>query len=203
MKSTLTGALLLVVMLALIAMPVSAQKTKLDFTVGGDILYPVGGDFSDAFGLGYGGTVQWQYNLAPQAALGVTAGYFRWGGKDIASLGGVTGPDFSGIPLRALGKYYFSPPGRERIYALAELGVFIGSTGDVTYTPPVPGATPIMFEGGSSTDFNYVIGLGVDFPVSDDGGTKLDLNLRWDAIASDASANNIALRIAITFGIGA
>ena len=201
MKSILTGALLLVVMLALIATPASSQKTKMDVSVGGDILYPVGGDFSDFYGLGYGGSVQWQYNLTPQAALGAEIGYFNWGGKDIAG-SSTSYPSFGGLPLRALGKYYFSPPGRERIYAIAELGMFFGSTGDTEVPSPIPGSAPIKVEGTSSTDFTYVLGFGVDFPVSEDGKIKLELSLRWDAIASDPSANNLALRIALTFGVG-
>jgi len=200
MKSILTGALVLVLMLAVCAMPASAQKTKMDLSIGADILYPVGGNFSDAYGLGYGGTVQWQYNVTEVASVGATIGYFNWGGKDIAGTS-LSAPDFGGIPLRALGKYYFSPPGQERIYALAEIGMFFGSTGDTEVPSPIPGSAPIKIEGTSSTDFNYVLGFGVDFPLSDDGGMKLDLNLRWDAIASSPAANNLALRIALTFPI--
>jgi len=195
-----TGVLLLVVMLAVVATP-AASQTQMDFSIGGDILYPVGGDFADAYSIGYGGTVQFQYNVTPQAALGVTAGYFMWGGEEVGQTQ-ISFPDFSGIPLRALGKYYFSKPGRERVYVLAELGVFIGSTGDTQISTGVPGSTPINIEGSSSTDFNYVIGAGVDFPVSDDGGIKLDINVRWDAIASDPAANNLAARIGLTFSIG-
>jgi hypothetical protein len=173
--------------------------------VAADVLIPVG-SWGDAVGVGFGGDAQFQYNFTPMVSGGVTIGYFTWGGKDV---GGFDTGGYSGLPFRVFGKYYFMPPAKKgvRVYGAVELGLFFGSSGDVTVTIPsfIPGqpATTSTVPGASSTDFNYVIAVGADLPISADGRTKLTGNVRWDAIAtSGTSANNFAFRVGVQFGIG-
>jgi len=100
------------------------------------------------------------------------------------------------------------PPAKKgvRVCGSVELGLFFGSSGDVEYTIPsfIPGTptTTSTVEGASSTDFNYVTAIGAELPVSADGRPKIVGNVRWDAIASTTSANNIGFRVGVQFGIG-
>ena len=88
---------------------------------------------------------------------------------------------------------------------MAEIGLFFGSTGDVT----VPGVTfgGVTYgggtvSGGSSTNFNYVPAVGAEFPLGA-GKTKLDASLRYDGIAtSGSSSGNLGIRVGVNFPIG-
>jgi hypothetical protein len=195
------------VLLALIFVTVAtatAGPPKMEIGVAGDILIPVG-SWGDAVGVGFGGDAQFQYNFTPVISGGVTLGYFTWGGKTV---GTVETAGYGGVPFRVFGKYYFMPPAKKgvRVYGSVELGLFFGSSGDTEVTIPsfIPGApaTTTKVEGASSTDFNYVIAVGADLPISSDGRTKLTGNVRWDAIAASTSANNFAFRVGVQFGIG-
>ncbi len=205
MRNLLLAASVLIA-LAVIASPASSQG-KMALSVGGDLLLPMGG-FKDAVSTGFGGSVRFQYEVSPMAAVGGTAGYYTWSGKDLGGNLG-TGPSFKGIPLRVFGKYYFMPAGekKSRVYGIAELGIFFGSSGD--YTMPavtVPGFGTIgggTVSGESSTSFNYAPGLGVEVPLGE-GKTTLDISARWDGIAKKLgnAANNIGARVGVTFPLG-
>ena len=177
----------------------SAQP-KMGISGAVDVLLPIG-DWGNAVGVGFGGDVQFQYNFTPNVSAGVTTGYFTWGGK---SAGGVDLPGYKGLPLRALIKYYFMPPRKQgiRAYASGEAGLFFGSTGDITISTGIPGVPTYTQPGASSTDFNYAIAVGAEYPVSADGRTSVTGNVRWDAIPSTSSANNIAFRIGVLYGFG-
>src|SRR5512136_1385714 len=102
-------AVALVVMVFAVVVPASAQSEKMWLGAGFDVLMPMG-TFSDVNGVGFGGTARFQYNFLPEAAGGVEAGYFTWGGKDYTGTfgqGTVKGPSFGGVPFRIFGKYYF------------------------------------------------------------------------------------------------
>ena len=203
MKNLLVAGLVLAV-LALVASPLSAQG-KMALGIGGDVLLPMG-DFKDAVSTGFGGSARFQYEVAPMFAVGATTGYFTWGAKDITSHGiTVTGASFKGIPVRVFGKYYFMPEGPARIYGIAELGMFFGSAGDVTIPAVVVGGVTVRpaqtVSGESQTKFNYAPGLGVEIPIGT-GKTTMDISARYDAIATDPSANNVAVRVGVNFPIG-
>jgi outer membrane protein W len=192
---------LLAVALILVATGTSSAQPKMGISGAVDILIPVG-NWGNAYGVGFGGDAQFQYNFTPNVSAGLTLGYFTWGGK---SQNGVDLPGYKGLPLRLLFKYYFMPPKKQGIrpYAGAEAGLFFGSTGDVTVSTGIPGVGDYTIPGASSTDFNYVIAVGADYPVSADGKTMITGNVRWDAIAtSGTSANNIAFRVGVLYGFG-
>jgi hypothetical protein len=198
-------AVLLMFVVAFGASSANAQS-KMSLGVGADVLLPMG-DWGDFVSTGFGGTVRFQYNLSPMGAIGAETGYLLWTGKDV-SAGGFTfeGPDFTGIPIRVFGKYYFMPEGKLRVYGLGALGLFIGSTGDQEIDNPLAGIpgqpAKITVEGESSSDFNYVACLGFELPLGG-GGTMLDVSARWDAIATEGtSANNIGFRAGVNFPLG-
>ena len=198
--------LLVVVALALVfavSVPSQAQE-KMSLSVGADLLLPMG-TFGDAVSMGFGGSVRGQYNITPMFSAGVETGYFTWSAKS-----GDVGYSFHGIPFRVFGKYFFMPEGKLRVYGMFELGFFFGSTGDITITTPgitIPGLGTIgggtqTVAGGSSTDFNYVPVVGVEFPVGS-GKTKLDASLRYDGIATTGgSSGNLGVRVGVNFPIG-
>ena len=198
---TVSIALLAVTLLIGVTASSSAQ-TKMGVSAAVDVLLPMG-SWGDVVGVGFGGDAQFQYNFTPNASAGVELGYFTWGGKDLAS--GISGPGYKGLPFRVFGKYYFMPADKKgiRAFAQAGLGLFFGSSGDTEINTGIPGVPVYKVEGASSTDFTYVIGAGAEYPISADGRTMLTGNVRWDAIAtSGTSANNIAFRIGVLFGLG-
>ena len=194
--------LLVVVALALVfavSVPSQAQG-KMSLSVGGDLLLPLG-SFGDAVSMGFGGSVRGQYDITPMFSAGVTVGYYTWSAKS----SGIASYSFHGLPFRVFGKYYFMPEGKLRVYGMFELGLFFGSTGDIT----VPGTTiPGLgtFGGGtvagaSSTDFNYVPEVGLEFPLGS-GKTKLDASIRYDGIATSGGSGNLGFRVGVNFPIG-
>ena len=201
--------LVAVVVLALIAVvsTTSMATGKMNLGVGADLLLPMG-TFGDAVSMGFGGSVRGQYDFTPMASGGVTIGYYTWSGKDMTQ-GGVTvkGAKFSGLPIRVFGKYYFMPEGEKlRVYGIAELGMFFGSSGDVTVANPAAGfpGQPATFTsaGGSSTNFNYAPGIGLELPLGS-GTTKLDASVRYDGIATTGgSSGSLGVRVGVLFPIG-
>lgn len=200
-------ALLAVVVLAAFMSTNTFAQGKIVLGVGGDVLLPMG-TFGDAQKLGFGGSVRGQYNVTPMAAVGLTVGYYTWSGKDITIPvinQTVTGPKFSGLPVRVFGKYYFMPEGQSaRFYGIAELGMFFGSVGDQTIPNPLAGfpgqPATITVTGGSSSNFNYAPGVGVEFGS---GNTKIDVSARYDGIAtSGSSSGSIGFRAGVNFPLG-
>jgi hypothetical protein len=194
MKNLLIASVVLLMVVALVT-PASAAS-KMALSVGGDLLLPMG-SFGDAVKLGFGGSVRFQYNITPMAAVGGETGYYVWGGKDVE---GFSGPSFKGLPVRAFGKYYFMPEGGTRVYGMAELGIFFGSSGEVSYT--IPGYGTVSGGGGSSTGFNFCPVVGVEIPVSG-GKNAVDLSVRYDGISASGGTNgSIGFRVGYNFPLG-
>ena len=163
---------------------------------GADILLPMG-NFGDAFSTGFGGTALFQYDIRPEIGVGVETGYIVYTGKDY-NVGGqnIEGPNYSGLPLRAFGKYYFmTNPAALRVYAKAGLGVFFGSTGEQTQT--IFGQT-YTTPSVSSTDFNFAVGGGVEYPLTANGRTQLDASARYESTDGNGA---IGLRLGVNFRI--
>ena len=211
-SNTMKRLLLVVLMLAMVVAlgNSSNAQSKLALGVGADLLLPMG-TFGDNSSIGFGGSVRGQYDVSPMASVGLTVGYFTWSGKDITTNGvKVTAPKFSGLPIRAFGKYYFMPEGEKvRFYGMAELGMFFWSVGDATipaqtitvlgFTTTIPAQT---VAGGSGSDFNYAPGVGAEFALGS-GSTKLDISARYDAIAAKGATNgSIGARVGVVFPLG-
>jgi hypothetical protein len=199
--------LLAIVVVALVCgLGNTASAGNMMLSVGADVLLPMG-TFGDAFSTGFGGSVRGQYDVNAMFSAGLTIGYYTWSGKDI-TIGGTTssGPTFSGLPIRVFGKYYFMPAGAARVYGIAELGLFFGSVGDQTIPNPAAGfpgqPANITVSGGSSSDFNYAPGVGLELPLGS-GNTKLDVSVRYDGVAtSGSSSGSLGARVGINFGLG-
>jgi len=198
-----------VVLAMLVGMSSSSMaQGKMALSVGGDLLLPMG-TFGDVASTGFGGSVRGLYNINPMAAVGLTLGYYTWGGKDLSGGTGVTytGGGLSGIPIRAFGMYYFMPEKEKiRVYGILELGFFISSVSDVTIPAQDLGGGFVIpaqtVEGGSSTDFNYAPGIGAEFALGS-GSTKLDVSVRYDGIATEGeTSGSIGFRVGVNFPLG-
>ncbi|MDH3252066.1 MAG: outer membrane beta-barrel protein, partial [Ignavibacteria bacterium] len=171
---------------------------KMSVGAGLDVLIPVG-SFGDGSSTGFGGSGIFQYNVNQMFAVTGKLGYWVFGGKDFSEGGvNISGPSFKGFTIRVGGKYYFMPAGRTRVYGMGELGLFFGSSGDVT----IPGVTIPGFgtvgggtvSGGSSTDFVLAPIVGVELPFGGKGNT-IDISARYDLIlTSGNSAGSLGLR---------
>jgi len=189
MKSFFAG--IIVVSMFLFAGNASAAGSQ-TVGVGLDVLIPTG-KFGDAYGVGFGGSARYQYNVNNMFSATGTVGYFSWSGKDFS---GVTGPSFKGFTIRAGGKYYFVPAGT-RFYGLFELGLFFSSVDVPSYT--LFGQT---FGGGSvsSTDFLITPVIGVEIPAGPKN--SVDASVRYELILSSGdSAGSIGFRVAYNFGL--
>lgn len=150
--------------------------------IGAEFAFPTG-DTNDAYKLGFGGSLQYQYPIAPQLNFTASAGYLNFTGKDIGL--GLKIRDYAAIPVK-LGLRYFLA---ENFYAGGELGAAFGTSD------------------GAGTAFVYTPGLGVEFPVSDKG--SIDLGARYEGWSNgDYKAgdqihikNFVGLRLAYNFGL--
>jgi len=117
--------------IALTAGTTMAQNGR--FSVGAELGLPMG-DFGDANGIGFGGTLRYEHPIGDKMGLGLGAGYLTFGAKDITISFGfgipdttVKGNSFGAIPIQAFFKYYFSEQ-QEGFYAMANVGVVMGKS---------------------------------------------------------------------------
>jgi hypothetical protein len=184
-KLLLPVSILAIVML--VATGANAQG-KIAVNIGADVLMPIG-SFSDAVSIGFGGTAQGEYLLAPNASLTLKSGYVTWSAKDVPSGFKVS---YSGIPILVGGKYYFMPEGKTRFYGTLEVGLMIlsasaeGTYGGQTYKTSA-----------SETDFSVAPGVGVEIAAGAKGA--IDISARYWGIFKDGSASNIGARVGYKF----
>jgi hypothetical protein len=188
-KIALVATVLALVMM--VSLSASAQG-KMFLNVGGDVLLPMG-SFSDAAGIGFGGTVRFEYQFLPELHGTFTAGYLTWSGKTV---NGIDMPSYGGIPFLVGAKYYFMPAGKAqaRVYGAFELGLMIFSIGSKTYKI---GTYTYESPSVSETDFALAPTVGVEFPISDKG--VLDIQAKYLLITSTGSAGNIGFRLGYKF----
>jgi hypothetical protein len=196
-----------IVLLAMLFLTVSPSQAagKMSAGAGLDVLLPLG-TFGDVNSVGFGGSGIFQYDINPRFAVTGKLGYWVFGGKDYSQSGvTISGPSFSGFTIRGGGKYYFMPAGRTRVYGMGELGLFFGSSGDIT----VPGVTIPGFgtvgggtiSGGSSTNFVLAPIIGVELPFGGKGNT-IDISARYDLVlTSGSSSGSLGLRGGVNFAI--
>ena len=137
-----------------------AQKEtdkKFNFSAGPEIGFATG-NFNNTHSIGFGATIQGEFNIAPSANFTLTAGFLSYAGRSAGS--GIKNKAQSIIPLKAGLKYYLS----EGFYGAAQLGAgFLGSyrTGAaLAYTPML------------GYEFNTNSGKAVDASFKYDGYSK-------------------------------
>jgi hypothetical protein len=157
--------------IALTAGTTMAQNGR--FSVGAELGLPMG-TFGDGNGIGFGGTLRYEFPLGDKMGLTATAGYLTFSGKTFSTgIPGVEdqkGPSLGIIPVQAGFKYYFKEA-QDGFYAMAELGVHIGMASAPDYTDPITGVT---VDGGSSTSTNLSYAPSLGYHLA-----NLDFGLRF------------------------
>lgn len=178
---------LLFTIVALTASAVSAQRTIMrrkklpppaKFSVGLELGAPAG-DAKNLYSFGFGGSGKIEIPATPQFAITATAGYTSFYFKDnvknaLRAFGYSTTPA-GFVPLKAGGKFYFSPV----FYAEGEIGASIGTNK------------------GSGTAFAYAPGIGTTIPLI--GGNAIDIGLRYESWSQNYRFNQFGLRVAYKF----
>ncbi|WP_316743503.1 outer membrane beta-barrel protein [Pedobacter antarcticus] len=152
-------------------------------SIGADFALPTG-NTSNAYKLGFGGSLQYQQPIADQLNFTASAGYLNFTGKDAAG-GLLKFRDYAAIPVKVGLRYFLA----ENFYAGGELGAAFGTSD------------------GARTSFVYTPGIGVEFPVSDKG--SIDLGARYEGWSSGDYKigdqvhvkNFVGIRLAYNFGL--
>lgn len=160
----------------------SAQSSNAvnKISVGADLAIPTG-DLAVVSGLGFGGSVQGEFNVANSFNLTASIGYLSFGYKkeykDLFNQAGIDIKNQGAIPVKAGGKYYFG----KVFYGAAELGASF-STGEE-----------------SATALVYAPSVGVNLALANKN--SVDLGVRYEAWSKDGTSSFIALRAAFAFGL--
>jgi|WetSurMetagenome_2_1015567.scaffolds.fasta_scaffold12935_4 hypothetical protein len=186
-------ALVAMVMALVVMVSVSASaQGKMAVSVGPDVLLPMG-TFGDAYGVGFGGTAQFDYSVMPMLVLTGKAGYLTWSAKDLPS--GVSA-SYGGVPFLVGAKYFFMPEGKVRAYGHFELGLMFGS---VSSSGTIPGLGSYSGSAGT-TDFTISPAVGVEIPAGAKGG--IDVSARYFMIlTSGSSSGSLGIRAAYKMAI--
>ncbi|MFC4262153.1 outer membrane beta-barrel protein [Ferruginibacter yonginensis] len=147
------------------------------FSIGAEVAAPVG-DFGDSYKVGFGGSLQADYSVAPELSLNVNAGYLTFAGKSqtITVPGGsitFKPENFSIIPVLGGIRYNFTP----QFYGSAQLGAAFST------------------EKNGKTSFTYAPGIGYKF------SENVDALLKYTGYdqKNTSTSSTIGLRVAYTF----
>lgn len=157
----------LVLALATLPAVAGAQDAKpLSFGVSGGLSLPMG-DISDAYNAGFNVSGHVFYKLAnqPKLTLRGDVTFDRFGGKD-DGFSGLGAADFSFRSLGFLANAMYAlgegGEGKAAPYVIGGLGFYNGSA---NVDADIPGFGSIDI-GGSSTDFGFNVGAGVNFGLA-------------------------------------
>jgi hypothetical protein len=117
MKTTLIAVALCLAFLPLVAYAQEGTpESKHTLGANAELSLPVG-EFSDVAGIGYGGSVKYQYRAMPEGAFTISAGYLIWTEKDITDLVTI---QLSAPNIMVGGKFFMT----DAIYGSVEGGVY-------------------------------------------------------------------------------
>lgn len=183
-------AVFVLILLFFFVSSISAQNEgEMSIGAGLELAQPIG-NWSDAAGIGIGGTARFEYVFTEQLVGILTAGYISFGGKKVENVEF----SYSAIPLLPGIKYFFPLDmyGQNKFYGLAELGLHFLSV-DIkipSFNLGGFGSSGGGTTSGSSTEFTFTLGAGYETEISDN--LYLDANVKF-AIVSDA--NYLGLRV--------
>ncbi len=141
--------------------------------IGADFAFPMG-DFGDATDFGFGGSLGVQLPVANKLNITGSAGYLSFKSKEI--LGTTYTSGF--VPVKAGARFFVA----ENFYIGGELGAAFST------------------EDNGTTAFAYAPGVGIEFPVADNGA--IELGARYEGWKYDGGTNSfLGLRLAYNFGL--
>jgi hypothetical protein len=183
----------IIALLIVISSLAFAQEGKMTLGLGAEIVLP-SGTFGDVAGTGFGGTVNFLYDINDQIAISGTAGYLTWGKKSVGVAPYSFEYTYSAIPILAGARYYFTKCG-EGLYGSAEIGFYMFS---VKFKSPGYTIGGVTYGGGeateSSSEFAFAPGIGYEMPISD--------VMNFDALAKYvviSDMGNIDFRVGINY----
>ena len=157
---------------------INSPITKI--SAGADLAIPTG-DLALVSGLGFGGSVQGEFNLAKSLNLTGSVGYLSFGyKKEFKALFEQAGIDMGNVgafPVKAGGKYYFG----KVFYGAGELGASFSTAK------------------GSATAFVYAPGVGVNFLL--ENKNSIDLGVRYESWSNEGASSFLGFRAAFAFGL--
>jgi hypothetical protein len=154
-------------------------------SIGGDFLYPTTGLLADSYNLGYGASLEGEYNIWRKLNITLSASYLKMAYKQEVKDAYPEGiSDDVYYPVNLGGKYYF-----EKFYVSANSGI------------------ALSFDDGRNSVFIYSAGLGKAFSVAPK--SNIDFGLTFRGWTSYISSNNtkpststfVGLRAAYSFGL--
>ncbi len=99
--------LLSILVIIVFAASFSLAQHKNHVSIGANVSLPLG-SFSDFAGVGFGGTATFEMAFTPNITGVATAGYLKFGGKDLSEPGYTFSYSYSDIPIMVGAKYYFT-----------------------------------------------------------------------------------------------
>jgi len=174
--------LLTLVAIMLVSATTFAQSSNAvnKLSVGADFAVPTG-DLSLISSIGYGGSIQGEFNVAKSLNLTASAGYltfdYKKSLKDLFDQAGVKMDKMGAIPVKAGAKYYFG----KMFYGAAELGASF-TTGET-----------------SATAFAYAPSVGINLPLANKNA--FDLGLRYESWSNEGTSSFIGMRASFAFGL--
>jgi len=159
-----------------------AQKGAIQLNGGIDIGLPIG-NFGEAYGLGFGGTVKGLYGINDEGQVGLTLGYIHFGTKE--DLGDGNSVSLGVIPILALYRHSFG-----KLYVEPQIG-FSSIRSKVNFS----GAGFNFGGSASSTSFSFAAGVGYMLG-------NIDLSARYQSFSQGGSGAGFAgLRVAYNFSL--
>lgn len=161
--------------------------------IGFNMAIPMG-NFSDAAGVGIGGTASFEMQFTPNITGIATAGYLSFGGKDFSGPGYSFSYSYSDVPIMAGIKYYFTPG--VPFYGIGQIGLQFFNSNYEYSSSVAPYLLPITSGSESSTEFALAIGAGYEIPVGVNG--TVDISGAFNIISD---LNYLGIRAAYRFGL--
>ncbi len=174
------------------------------FSVGPEIGLPLG-NFGDAQGIGFGGTLRYEMPVGNNLGITGTAGYLTFTGKNITVFGVTTkGESTYLIPVQAGLKYYFMGQ-QEGFYGHVMLGVHMYKTVEATFNPTT---YAISTKNSVKAALSYAPEIGYHLD-------NLDFGLRYQlftisnnivdpfsgtSVSASSTSGYVGLRVAYVFG---
>ncbi len=184
--------LLTVLVVTIFAAGFGFAQPKNHIGIGLNLSLPMG-TFGDNAGIGIGGTVSYEMGFTPNITGIVSAGYIKYGGKDITTPYYTLSYGYSDIPIMVGAKYYFTP--KNPLYAIAQIGFQIFNA-NATSSSTVPGYSYTFSASGSSTEFAFAVGAGYEIPIGPKNA--IDVTGTFNLISN---LNYIGARVAYRFGM--
>lgn len=168
-------SLLTIAAVVMMAFAVNTNAQQMAVGVQAGIAVPMGTPFSDMVDMGFGGLGTFLYTINPQIQVTGAVGYLTFGYKEVEGTN-IDG-SFSIIPIVVGGRYLIGQ-GTTKPYVMAELGMYMGSSGDITVSS---GNFSMTIPGESTSDFGIAPGVGVLIPAGEK--LNIDINAKYNVIS--------------------